>query len=227
MNSTPPEPSYRSNSSPLLRIWHWSNLLVIMGSLTTVLLAKTILKTKNNVALVQSNLQANQVTVTSDQAKSVAHDFNDLAWNWHVFLGYTLSALLLLRILYELFRPKQQRLISLLKKTLKYIKIPATEKGRAKHYLFVKSTYLSFYLTLFLQACTGLFMAYSDGKDDLKPLRHNASDIHSVLMWVILGFIAIHIAGVIRAEFTHENKGIVSDMINGGENKCKPPSNRS
>jgi Ni/Fe-hydrogenase 1 B-type cytochrome subunit len=211
------EPSFREKHSTTIRIWHWSTFIVILGSLVTVLFAKTLFSAKNNIPLVQENLQKNSISVTADQAKSVAHEFSDLLWHWHTYIGYVLAALFGFRILFEFFQPKEQKLIPAIKNVLKYLKQPGIDKQNVKHYLFVKYLYLFFYFSLLVQTSTGLFMAYSDDVPNLKSIRHTASDIHSVFMWVIISYIVIHIGGVIFAELGKKNKGVVSDMINGGE----------
>jgi Ni/Fe-hydrogenase 1 B-type cytochrome subunit len=200
-----------------MRIWHWSTFIVILGSLTTVLFAKTLFSAKNNIPLVQENLQKSNITVTTDQAKSVAHEFSDLLWHWHTYIGFVLAALFGFRIVFEFFQPKEQKLIPAIKNALKYLKQPGINRQNAKHYLFVKYLYLFFYFSLLVQTSTGLFMAYSDDMPDLKKLRNTTSNIHSVFMWVIISYILIHIGGVIFAELGKKNKGVVSDMINGGE----------
>lgn len=211
------EPSFREKHSRSMRIWHWGTFIIILGSLITVLLAKTILNTRTNIPLVQQNLQKSNITVTVDQAKSVAHEFNDIIWHWHTYIGYVLAALLLFRILFEFFQPQEQKLIPALKKALKYLKQLAVDKQNAKHYLFVRCAYILFYISLFVQVCTGLFMAYSDGVPDLKSLKSLASNIHSVFMWIILTYIVLHVGGVIIAELSKRKKGLISDMINGRE----------
>ncbi len=211
------QPSFRGKHSASLRIWHWSSFLAVLGSLITVLLAKTLFNAKSNIALVQENLKSSNITVTSDQAKSVAHEFSDLLWHWHVYIGYVIAALLAFRLLFEFFQPKEQKVIPLLRNTLNALKMPGIDKKETKHFLQVRCLYLFFYFSLFVQACTGLFMAYSDDVKSLKALRNIASNIHSVNMWVILSFIFIHLGGVILAELGKKNKGVVSNMINGGE----------
>jgi Ni/Fe-hydrogenase 1 B-type cytochrome subunit len=211
------EPSFREKHSRSMRIWHWGTFIIMLGSLITVLLAKTILNTRANIPLVQDTLKEGNIAVSTDQAKSVAHEFNDIIWHWHTYIGYVLAALLLFRILFEFFQPQEQKFIPLLKKALKYVKQPNIDKLNAKHYLLVRCAYLSFYISIFVQVCTGLFMAYSDDDESLKSLRSLASNIHSVFMWIILAYIVLHIAGTINAELSKRNKGLVSDMINGGE----------
>lgn len=211
------KPSLKGRRSLALRLWHWGTFIIIFGSLTTVLFAKTLLNAKGNVALVQENLQKSNVNVSSDQARSVAHEFSDLMWHWHIYIGYVLAALFGFRVLFEFFQPNEQKVIPVLKKSLKYLRMPGADKKEAKHYLFVKWLYVFFYFSLFVQVCTGLFMAYSDDVDSLKKIRSTAKDIHNVFMWIIISYIVIHIGGVILAEIGKKNKGIVSDMINGGE----------
>ena len=211
------EPSFREKHSLSIRIWHWTTFITIFGSLLTVLLAKTLLNTRSNISLVQETLQKNNVTVTAIQARSVAHELNDRAWNWHTFIGYVLAGLFVFRILIEFFQPKEQKLIPAIKRALKYLKMPGADKKEIKHYLLVKWLYLFFYFSLLVQTSTGLFMVYSDDVDNLKNIRNIASDFHSVFMWVIITYIVAHIGGVVLAEIGKKNKGIVSDMINGGE----------
>ena len=210
-------PSFRGKHSANLRIWHWSSFLAVLGSLITVLLAKTLFNAKSNIQLVQENLKSSNITVTSDQAKSVAHDFSDMLWHWHIYIGYVLAALLGFRLLLEFFQPKEQKVIPVLKNTLNALKMPGVDQKETKHFLLVRCLYLFFYFSLFVQACTGIFMAYSDDVKSLKSLRQFSSNIHSINMWIILSFIFIHLGGVILAELGKKNKGVVSDMINGGE----------
>ncbi len=212
------QPSFKSKHSIGLRIWHWTTFLVMLCSLATVLLAKTLFSAKNNILLVQENLQKSNITVTPDQARSVAHEFSDLLWGWHTYIGYVLAGLLAFRILLEFFLKKEQKFIPTLKSALKALQMPGAGKKEMKHYLLVKWLYLIFYISLFVQACTGIFMAYSDDVDSLKQQRHLAKEIHNINMWVILSYIVIHIGGVILAELGKKNKGVVSGMINGGQN---------
>jgi Ni/Fe-hydrogenase 1 B-type cytochrome subunit len=210
------EPTFGGKHSRSMRLWHWGTFIIILGSLTTVLLAKTLFSTRGNIALVKDSLQENNIVVTDQQARSVSHEFNDLLWHWHIYIGYVLAGLFLFRLIVEFFQPAEQKLISALKKALNYLKMPGADKRGTKHYIAVKFLYLFFYFSLFIQTCTGLFMVYSDDVESLKELRHTASDIHSVFMWVIITYIVMHVGGVILAELG-KNKGIVSKMINGGK----------
>jgi len=211
------EPSFREKHSRSIRIWHWSTFVIIMGSLITVLIAKTMLNTRSNIPVIQQSLKQSNITVTADEARAVAHEFNDKVWEWHTWLGYFLSVLFLFRIIFEFFQPKDQKIIPVIKNAFKYLRKPTADKMQGRHYLLVKLAYVSFYCALFVQVCTGLFMAYSNDVENLKNIRSIASDVHSVFMWLIIAYIVIHITGAIVAEFSKKSKGIISDMINGGE----------
>ncbi len=210
------EPSFGGKHSRSMRLWHWSTVIIILGSLTTVLLAKTLFNTKTTIPLVKESLQKNNVVITDIQARSVTHEFNDLIWKWHIYFGYVLAGLLLFRIIFEFFQPKDQKIIPLFKNSLRALRLPNNDSREIKHYFIVKCTYILFYFSLFVQTCTGLFMVYSDDIDSLQNIRNTVSDIHSVFMWVIITFIVVHIGGVILAELG-KNKGIVSSMINGSK----------
>ncbi|MGN8068828.1 hypothetical protein [Mucilaginibacter sp. 22184] len=46
-------------------------------------------------------------------------------------------------------------------------------------------------------------------------MRHSVKEVHGFCMYLILAFIFVHLVGVFLAEHK-SNKGIISDMINGG-----------
>ena len=46
-------------------------------------------------------------------------------------------------------------------------------------------------------------------------MRHDVKEVHGFIMYLIIAFIVVHIAGVLLAE-RKNSKGITSDMINGG-----------
>lgn len=211
------EPTLGGKHSVLIRLWHWSTYIIIFGSLITVLLAKTVLSTSAAAPTVQQTLQKNNVPPSPELTKSITHGFTNIIWSWHTYIGYVLAALFGFRILLEFFELKEKKLIPALRNATKYLKQPGMNKKDTKYFLFIKSLYLFFYVALLVQVCTGLFMAYSDGNASLKSIRHTASDVHSILMWIIIAYIVLHISGVVRAELGKKHKGIVSGMINGGK----------
>jgi Ni/Fe-hydrogenase 1 B-type cytochrome subunit len=197
------------------RFWHWLNLIVISGSLVTVLINSTLLNRKQG-SFVKSELMNSGAVVSDKQASSVIHGLEDQVWQIHIYFGYGLAALFLFRLLAELFLSAPQRLIPKIKKAYVDYFVLRNEMKIAKHELLVKSLYLLFYLLLTTMAVTGLLLAFEDYTGISNGINHSIKEIHGFCMYLILAFIAVHLAGVILAE-RKEGKGLVSEMINGGE----------
>jgi len=208
-----PEEIKKYSSS--LRFWHWANMLVISGSLLTVLLNSTLLKSRTDMPVIKSALTNAGATVTDAQVKAAAHDLSDSVWDIHVYFGYGLVALLLFRIVLEFFQLADQKFIRKLKSAWRQYHEIKKNRELALHEFVVKSIYLVFYLLLVIMAVTGLFLAFEDFFAPYKAIRSSVKDVHNFCMYLILTFITVHLAGVFLAE-RKESKGIVSDMINGG-----------
>ncbi|MDB5157483.1 MAG: Ni,Fe-hydrogenase cytochrome b subunit [Mucilaginibacter sp.] len=198
-----------------LRLWHWLNAIVITGSLLTVLLNSTLLDRKNNAPFIKETLQKSGAAISDDQANSVAHDLSDKVWEIHTYFGYTLVALLVFRLILEFFQLSDQKLIRGIKNAYQQYFITKKQRELARHELVVKTIYAIFYLLLMIMAVTGLFLAFEDFFEPYKSIRHSVKEVHGFTMYLILGFITIHIVGVLLAE-RKDSKGIISDMINGG-----------
>jgi cytochrome b len=201
-----------------LRLWHWTNTIVISGSLITVLINSTVTDEQPISALVQAELQKSGVTITGQQANSVAHGIGDDVWNIHVYFGYALAVLLLFRIGMEFFQRADQKFIFKLTNAYRQFKLTGKKRKHAKHIFIVKAIYASFYGLLTIMAITGLFLAFEDLLAPLKVIRHSVKEVHGFCMYLVLAFIIVHITGVFLAERSTD-KGIISDMISGGEDR--------
>lgn len=208
-------PTNKKNSEAL-RFWHWANAVVISGSLITVLVNSTILKPRKSAPLVLTELQKTNPTVTLDQARSVVNMLEDKVWDVHVYFGYTLAALLLLRIMAEFFSVTERRLINQIKKAWISFKTIKQQMESARHDVIVKSIYVIFYVLLLVIVVTGLVLAFDDELGLSKAISHSVKEVHGFCMYPVLAFIVIHLVGVWLAERKANGKGIVSDMINGG-----------
>ncbi|MBS1525336.1 MAG: cytochrome b/b6 domain-containing protein [Bacteroidetes bacterium] len=197
------------------RFWHWVNMCVIGGSLITVLLNSTLIDQQNINPLIKDELKNKGITITEQQAGSVGHALEDKVWEIHTYFGYILAALLVFRLILEFYQLADQKLIRKLKDA--YAQFHATKKNRelARHELLVKAIYAAFYILLLIMALTGLFLAFEDLLAPFKSIRHSIKEVHGFCMYLILAFVAVHLAGVFLAE-RNKGKGIVSDMINGG-----------
>jgi cytochrome b len=198
-----------------IRLWHWLNAIVITGSLLTVLLNSTLLKTRNNAAFIKAQLSQNGANVTDTQAREAAHALSDKVWDIHTYIGYCLAALLLFRLFAEFFLHTDRKLIRTIKNAYHQYDAIKQHREAILNEFWIKTIYAVFYLLLSITAITGLCLAINDDFPALKKL-HFIKEIHELNMYLILAFIVIHIAGVFLAERNKNGKGIVSDMINGG-----------
>ena len=201
-----------------LRLWHWINLVVISGSLLTVLLNSTLLKSRNVAPVIQSELKNAGNEATAKQANSVAHALADKVWDVHIYFGYGLAALLLFRIILEFFQLADQKFIRKIKAAYHEYNHIKKQREKALHDLAVKLIYTVFYILLVIMVVTGLFLAFEDFFAPYKAIRHSVKSVHGFCMYLVLAFIVVHVIGVFLAE-RKDSKGIVSDMINGGGQK--------
>jgi len=205
--------SFLEPHSMAIRVWHWTFVLFVTATIAIVLLASTIFRTRNTVPLVQQQLQEKGITVTPDQARAVANQFNDQLWDIHRLIGYGLCFLLISRWFIELGQPRTERLNYRLQKAHGFRSVIPIEMVQRRHYVNVKTGYLLFYAVFALQALTGLVLAF-DNIPQLQDLHQPAKELHGLLQYAIYAFILIHLIGVIRADVGH-HKGLVSGMIHG------------
>lgn len=191
-----------------IRIWHWLTFIFFVASITMVLMSATMFKTRDNIAMVQDQVKEKGGTITHDQARNVAHEYNDKLWMVHKFIGYGLSFLLISRIVIEVVQAKKKRINSKIKEALKN---PADREKT--HYVAVQFSYLVFYFLFIMMATTGLVLAYED-VEWLQPVHEAAKQVHGILQYVFYAYIIGHIAGTVSADIGKYG-GIISRMING------------
>jgi cytochrome b561 len=142
--------------------------------------------------------------------------YDDKMWDFHKLLGYTLSFLLLSRVLIELTQQKDEKMKSRFKNALFAYRQPGADKKELRHYLLTKVSYILFYLLIFCMATTGLIIAFGADLGLANPFRHTVKEVHGFIQYLIYAFVVIHLAGVILADIG-KSKGIISGMVNGGE----------
>lgn len=204
-----PTPTFFVEPKPAsIRLWHWLTFFFILISIITVVFGSTLFRTRNNVQMVQEQVERKGGTVTTDQARSVAHEYSDKLWMLHKYVGYGLAILILWRIIIEFSLAKEKRLRARLKYAVNY---PADPEQ--KHFLWVQYGYVVFYLLFFLMGLTGLVLAFED-QPWLDPIHDFAEETHEIIQYGLYAYFVFHIVGVIRADITKYG-GIVSRMING------------
>ncbi|TDG34932.1 cytochrome b/b6 domain-containing protein [Pedobacter changchengzhani] len=211
----PPQPTTEKKYSRALRIWHWVNTMLICGSLITVLINSTLLD-RDNSSIVQTELQQAGTTVSPVQAASVLHGMEDQVWDFHIYFGYAIATLLVFRLITEIYASPKRRLFKKVKFSYNDYFILKKNREIARHDFFVKSLYLIFYALITVMAITGLLLAFKHSIGIPESISHSIKEVHGFCMYLILGFIVLHLAGVLLSE-RKEGKGIVSDMINGGK----------
>jgi Ni/Fe-hydrogenase 1 B-type cytochrome subunit len=208
-------PEALKKNSRNIRLWHWLNLIIISGSLITVLINSTVLDGRNNAGYVKTEVQKSGLSLDDLQARSAVHALQDKVWSVHIIFGYLLGALLAYRIISELLQRKDQKFARKLKAAYKTSTALRANKNLVVHERFVKSIYAIFYLLLFIMVTTGLSLVFKDNLHLSRGTSGSIKDFHGFCMYPIIAFIIIHIAGVLLAE-SKDEKGIVSDMIHGG-----------
>jgi len=200
--------------SVAIRTWHWLAFLFIAASMVTVLFASSLLDPRDNMGMVQEQLQKNGITVTQDQAFSVSHEYEDKVWEVHKWIGFGIVFLLLSRLAIELVQPGEEKLRSRLKTAIALYKQNDVHKKTYRHFIGVKLTYTLFYVLILCMALTGLGMAFGRDLGIPRNIYGAIKEIHSFVQYCIYAFVLVHIGGVIVAD-NSEAKGIVSGMING------------
>jgi len=197
-----------------IRLWHWLNAIIIFGLLITVSLNATLFSVNEQTAYIREMLKNTGATVSTTQARAVAHGMEDKVWNIHTYFGYVLAVLFLYRICYEFFTKSSTSFVENLQDTWK---LYLTKKVKStRHEFTIKIVYLFFYVLLLVMVLTGLSISFDDELGAAKAYRHELKEIHGFCMYLMLGFISLHLIGVFLAE-RKDKKGIVSAMINGGK----------
>ncbi|MBN2815895.1 MAG: cytochrome b/b6 domain-containing protein [Campylobacterales bacterium] len=181
------------------RVWHWLNALVILGLVGTVLLRWTFLSKTDNAEILANKLLSMGITITHEQAITLAKSLRVELWEWHIILGFIFAALLLLRAILEKLDARNV----------------APFKELDLHHKIVQISYCVLYIVLTTLAVTGLLLYFSKELSIAKEIVHNIKELHELVYYYVAFFIPVHIAGVFFADATKE-KGLVSDMINGG-----------
>lgn len=185
------------NYSSIYRILHWAIAISFILLLFTIFLRSTWLDKNNIAAIIEDFLKDKNQSLSHEQIIILAKKIREPMWDWHIYLGYLLTGLFCLRFMLPVFGV--MRLQNPFDRNL---------TGKEK---FQNWTYLIFYLCVVVSLFTGLMMEF--GPENLNGIME---DIHVLGIYYLIGFMGIHIGGVLIAEFT-DKKGIVSSIISGSK----------
>ncbi len=191
----------KSNYSKIYRLMHWAIAISFMLLLITIFLRLTWMN-KNNVSdIIQEYLKNKDLVLTQDESIILAKKIRKPMWEWHIYLGYVLTGLMVIRMLLPFFG--EMKFQNPFAKNI---------SGKDK---FKKWTYLVFYVCVIVSLVTGLFLEFGP-----ESLEHTMEDIHVLSLYYLIPFIVLHFTGILIAEFT-EDKGIISRVISGFKAKEK------
>lgn len=185
----------RTNYSVVYRLLHWSIAISFLLLLGTIFLRLTWLNRESVADIIQNYLLSLQITLTREQIVVLAKKIRKPMWDWHIYLGYVITGLYTIRMLLPFFGE--------MKFTNPFSSLLAV---REKFQYWV---YYVFYFCIAGSLTTGLLIEHGP-KYMKKPLE----DIHELSIYVLVGYIVLHFAGVLYAEFTHD-KGIISKIVRG------------
>lgn len=182
-----------------LRIWHWLNFVAISVILVTVLLRKTFLAYRTNSSLIQEKTAAAGTPVTKAVADEIAKTMRDRMWDWHVYFGFALAALLVWRLVLR-FRGAASR---------------SDDRFAEKERRMQRIGYGVFYTFAGFLSLSGLTLAFRASLPLSKDAISLIKDSHELALWGMLIFVPLHLVGVIASEFKSRSAGLVSRMIGG------------
>jgi len=183
------------------RILHWLIAAVFLFILLTVLLRQNWMN-KNQVAdILSAKLSEKGISLSKADAVKIGKAIRYPMWRWHVWAGYVLIGLYVIRML--VFRLQGATFKSPFKKQL-----PPKER-------FKSIIYVLFYICFATSLLTGMFMVWSPRTAAWQQIHHIAKLVHVQSLYYAVTFIVLHLLGLIIGELG-KDKGIISKMVHGG-----------
>jgi cytochrome b561 len=178
--------------SAVYKIMHWAIAFCILFMLFTIFLRLTWLNKVHVSDILGEELAQRDVNLTSEELIKIAKKIRKPMWEWHVYIGYVLIGLYVIRLILPFFGQMK-------------FKSPLQEKTIKRK--FQQWTYVFFYVGLTVTLATGFLIvngppAWKDGLEG----------VHELSLYYILAFIVTHFTGILLAEYGAE-KGIISRII--------------
>lgn len=179
---------------------HWAIAVCVILLLLTIFLRMYWLNKNHVSAIIQDFLSTTDIQMSEEDSITLAKKIRKPMWDWHIYLGYILTGLFIVRMSLSFFG--KMRFLNPLDKSLAI-------KEKFKNWV-----YLTFYLCLSISLFTGLFIEFGS-----EAWKEPMEEIHVLSIYYLIGFLVIHFTGVLWAEFT-DQQGIVSRIISGkGKNE--------
>jgi cytochrome b561 len=180
------------------RLIHWAIAFTILFILLTVFLRIGWMNKDHIGEIIQQNLNKSGTQINTKDAALIGKAVRKPMWRWHVWAGYTMIGLYVLRM------------VLLAIKGAAY-KNPFSKQISPKD-KFKGWVYIVFYTLLAVSLFTGFMV--QNGPENLK---HNMALVHVQSVYYVVIFIVLHIGGVLIADAGVE-RGIISKIISGDKN---------
>lgn len=148
--------------------------------------------------ILQSELIKRDITLSGKEASLVGKAIRFPMWQWHTVAGYILLGLYIVRMV--VLKIEGATFESPFKRNI-------SGKDRLR-----STIYLLFYICFATSLLTGIVLVWGN---DWPSLRKVAKVFHMQGMYYAVGFVVLHLGGLVLAELG-KNKGIISRMIHGG-----------
>lgn len=183
------------NYSTIYRIIHWSIAFCMLFLLLTIFLRLTWMNKVNVSNIIQDFLAESNLKMSEDDSITLAKQIRRPMWVWHIYIGYVLVGLYVVRLILPLFGE---------------MKFPNPFlKGQNLKEKFQNWVYIVFYFCVAVSLFTGLMIEF--GPENMNELME---EIHVLSIYYLLAFIVLHFGGVLLAELG-DQQGLVSRIISG------------
>jgi cytochrome b561 len=185
----------KTKYSTIYRIIHWAIAVSFLLLLITIFLRLTWMNKNNMAAIMREYLSGTDQVLSEKQLIDLAKKIRQPMWKWHIYIGYVLVGLYSIRFILPAFGQMK-------------IQNPFG-KDQSTKMKIQKWTYIIFYICVTVSLITGLIIEF--GPKEYKELME---EIHVLGIYYLIAFMAMHLAGVLIAEFTNQ-KGIISRIVSG------------
>jgi cytochrome b561 len=177
------------------RLLHWALAFAMIFMLITILLRMGWMN-KNHVAgIILGNLDPDRYPLSEQEAVTLAKKIRKPMWQWHIYTGYAITAIYLLRLLHMWVSGRR-----FLLPWRTGLSVAERVQGWA---------YVVFYALLAYSLVTGYLVEFGPAS-----IHETMEDLHAIGIWYLGGFMVLHLAGIVWQEVT-KTPGIVSRMIGG------------
>lgn len=177
------------------RMMHWLLAILMFLLLGTIFLRLTWLEKFGVAEIISAYAADQQIDISQDQAVTLAKKIRKPMWQWHIWLGYAITAVYVLRMLLPLFG--RMRFAS------------PHQAGLTTQTRWQYLIYLVFYVLLGASLTTGLLIEF--GPD---AWHEAVEEAHVLSIYYFVAYMVLHLGGVFLAEFTHL-PGLISRVISG------------